>query len=231
MVKNIDRIVGVVGVFAAIGFLAIALTPISNYASAHFAIEPIIRPSGAIVVLGSGVWRGGMLDDESLRRTVRGIELYKTNFAPLIIFSGPGRNDEGNKSEAEIRTGLALTMGVPRNAIIKDDKAKTTHEESIRISEILKSHEVHNILLVTESLHMRRAIYLFQRTGIEVYPVPSDNFTEAATSSRGRLELAVRIVECRVVVQHTGSQEELGVKRLLALGREVRPEGQKRNSS
>ena len=173
-------------------FLTTTLTSIVNYASAHFAIEPIAKPSGAIVVLGGGVWKGGMLDDESLRRTVRGIELYKTNLAPLIVFSGPSR---GERSEAEMRTQLALTMGVPQNAIIKHDTAHTTREESIQISETLKSRDVHSILLVTESLHMRRALYLFQRTGLEVYPVPSDNFTEAATSTRGRLELAVRIAE------------------------------------
>jgi uncharacterized SAM-binding protein YcdF (DUF218 family) len=190
--KNIDRITSVVGVFATMAFLATTLTSIVNYASAHFAIEPIAKPSGAIVVLGGGVWKGGMLDDESLRRTVRGIELYKTNLAPLIVFSGPSR---GERSEAEMRTQLALTMGVPQNAIIKHDTAHTTREESIQISETLKSRDVHSILLVTESLHMRRALYLFQRTGLEVYPVPSDNFTEAATSTRGRLELAVRIAE------------------------------------
>jgi uncharacterized SAM-binding protein YcdF (DUF218 family) len=186
--KNIDRILGVAGVFAAVVFFATALTPIVNYASAHFAIKPVVKPSGAIVVLGGGVWNGGMLSDESLRRTVHGIELYKTKLAPLIVFSGP-------EGEAEIRTELALTMGIPQNAIIKNDTSNTTREESIDISEILESRDVHSILLVTESLHMRRALYLFQRTGLEVYPVPSDNFTEAATSTGRRFELAARIVE------------------------------------
>jgi uncharacterized SAM-binding protein YcdF (DUF218 family) len=186
---------GGVGFLVAMVFLATALTPISNYASAHFAPKPIIRPSGAIVVLGGGVWKGGMLDDESLRRTVRGIELYKRNFAPIILFSGPPRDDDTGRSEAEVRAQLALTMGVPQDAIIKDDAANTTREESIRIPRILQSHDIHSILLVTESLHMRRSIYLFERAGMEVNPVPSDNFTVAASSPGDRIQLAARIIE------------------------------------
>jgi uncharacterized SAM-binding protein YcdF (DUF218 family) len=195
MANNIDRIMGGVGFFVAAVFLVTTLTPVSNYASAHFAISPDIQPSGAIVVLGGGVWKGGMLDDESLRRTVRGIELYKTNLAPIIIFSGPARNDEPNRSEAAVRTQLALTMGIPRDAIIKDDAANTTREESVRISRLLKSRDIHSILLVTESLHMRRAIYLFERSGMQVYPAPSDNFTVAANSSGERLQLSTRVIE------------------------------------
>ena len=52
-------------------------------------------------------------------------------------------------TEAELRTKLALTMGVPRDAIIKEEKANTTREESIRISAQLASRGVHDILLVT----------------------------------------------------------------------------------
>jgi uncharacterized SAM-binding protein YcdF (DUF218 family) len=194
--NNISRVMGGLGFFVAVVFLATALTPISNYASAHFAPRPIIRPSGAIVVLGGGVWRGGMLDDDSLRRTIHGIELYKANLAPVIVFSGPPRGEnDPSQSEAELRTQLALTMGVPHDAIVKDDAAHTTREESIRISGFLQAHGIHSILLVTESLHMRRAVYLFERAGMEVYPAPADNFSVAADAPGGRLQLATRIAE------------------------------------
>jgi uncharacterized SAM-binding protein YcdF (DUF218 family) len=186
---------GGVGILVAVGFLVTTLTPVSNYASALFAPKPIVRPAGAIVVLGGGVWKGGMLDDESLRRTVRGIELYKTNLAPIIVFSGPPRDDDSSRGEAEIRAQLALIMGVPQNAIIKETAATTTREESIRIPRTLQAQGIHSILLVTESLHMRRAVYLFERAGMEVYPAPSDNSSVAATSPDRRLRLIARIVE------------------------------------
>jgi uncharacterized SAM-binding protein YcdF (DUF218 family) len=192
---QINRVMRYVGIFVGVAFLATTLTPIANYAGAHFAPKPVIRPSGAIVVLGGGVWKDGMLGDESLRRTVRGIELYKATLASIIVFSGPARDDEPGRTEAEVKTQLALTMGVPQDAIIKDDRAYTTREESIHISSVLQAHDIHSILLVTESLHMRRSTYLFERAGMQVYPAPSDNFSVAATSPGERLQLAARILE------------------------------------
>jgi uncharacterized SAM-binding protein YcdF (DUF218 family) len=195
VIKNIDRVMAGVGIAVIVIFLVIALTPLPNYASGHFAIKPMIRPAGAIVVLGAGVLKGDMLDDASLRRTVYGIELYKANLAPLIVFSGPERGDVRTRTEAEMRLRIAGNMGVPEKAIIKEERALTTKEESIYISKVLQSQNIHSILLVTESMHMRRASYLFERAGMEVYSAPSDNFSIAATSSGDRLFLATKMAE------------------------------------
>src|SRR5690349_12994362 len=121
--KDIDRLMLYVGICVAVIFLATILTPISNYVGARFSPHAIIRPAGAIVVLGGGVLKGDTLDDASLRRTVHGIELYKANLAPLIVFSGPARYDIPTKSEAELRTELALRLGIPRSAIMTEEGA------------------------------------------------------------------------------------------------------------
>ena len=189
------RVIQAIGVVVVAVFCVIVFTPICNEASRYFTVGSSIQQSGAIVVLAAGIWRGGMLDDESLRRAVRGIELYKSQLAPVLVFSGKQRGGEPTMTEAEIRTTLALTMGVPRDAIIKEEKANTTREESIRISAQLASRGVQDILLVTESPHMRRAKYLFERAGIEVRPAPSDNPTVAAVSPGERLQLALRLIQ------------------------------------
>ena len=193
--NTIRRIAHAVGVFVTVTFLATVLTPIVNYIADRFAVRPAIQPCEAIVVLGGGVWKGGMLDDQSLRRTIRGIELYKNNLAPRIILSGPVNKEYPEVPEAKVREQLALAMGVPEAAIIIDERANTTREESVRIARILQGLNIHRILLVTESLHMRRATYLFERAGIEVSPAPSDNFAVAATSPGQRLRLGARIAQ------------------------------------
>jgi uncharacterized SAM-binding protein YcdF (DUF218 family) len=189
------RVIHGVGVFVVAAFCVIVFTPISNEASRYFAVSSTVQPSAAIVVLGAGIWKGGMLDDESLRRTVRGIELYRSQLAPVIVFSGSKSVEEPNMTEAELRTRLALTLGIPGDAIIKEETANTTRDESIRISALLTSRGVHDVLLVTESLHMRRAKYLFERAGMEVRPAPSDNYTVAGVSPGERLRLALRLVQ------------------------------------
>jgi uncharacterized SAM-binding protein YcdF (DUF218 family) len=183
-----DRGIYVLGVFVILIFLTTVLTPIVNYAGERFAVKSVIQPAEAIVVLGGGIRKGGMLNEQSLRRTVRGIELY-------ILFSGPASQEDPNAIEAQARAQLALSMGVPEAAILRDDRANTTREESIRISRILQGLGLHRILLVTESLHMRRSVYLFERAGLEVLPAPSDNFPVAATNAGERLRLAARIAE------------------------------------
>jgi len=189
------RVIQAIGVVVVAVFCVIVFSPICNQASRYFIVGSSVRPSGAIVVLSAGIWKGSMLDDESLRRTVRGIELFKSNVAPIIVFSGKESVEEPTMTEAELRTKLALTMGVPRDAIIKEETANTTRDESIRISALLTARGVHDILLVTESAHMRRAKYLFERAGMEVRPAPSDNYTVAAVSPGERLRLALRLVQ------------------------------------
>jgi uncharacterized SAM-binding protein YcdF (DUF218 family) len=189
------RVIQAIGVAVVAVFCVILFTPISNEASRHFMVGSSVRPSGAIVVLAAGIWRGGMLNDESLRRAVHGIELYKSQLAPVIVFSGTESYEEPTVTEAELRTKLALTMGVPHEAIIKEETSNTTRDESIRISALLTSRGVHDVLLVTESSHMRRAKYLFERAGMEVRPAPSDNLTVAAVSPGERVRLALRLTQ------------------------------------
>src|SRR5437016_9605626 len=62
--------------------------------------------------------------------------VVQNDLAPRIIFSGSANIDR-KLSEAQVRAQLALTMGVPEHAIIKNEPANTTRGESIRTSTIL----------------------------------------------------------------------------------------------
>src|SRR5207249_11911 len=104
-------------------------------------------------------------------------------------------SDDGTGSEAELRLRLAVTVGVPEQAILKEETGNTTREESAAISELLAARNVHRILLVTESLHMRRAKYVFEHAGVEVHAVPADDFAVAAVSPADRILLTARIVQ------------------------------------
>src|SRR5262245_17874939 len=95
------------GALTIIVFLAVAFTPLSNVVAGRLAATETLNPSDAIVVLGGGLLRNAVLNQESLRRTVRGIELYKQGLAPLLVLLGPARPDELNPTEAEVRASLA----------------------------------------------------------------------------------------------------------------------------
>jgi uncharacterized SAM-binding protein YcdF (DUF218 family) len=190
-----ERIIRGLGVLTVAGFLVIVLTPASNMIGRRLAVSPEVLPAGAIVVLGAGVLHGGILDEESMRRFIRGIELYKEGLAPVIVFSGTGRGDEPRPTEAEIRVRLATTMGIPSEAIIKEETANTTREESVHIAAQLRRRNISSILLVTESLHMRRARSVFERAGLRVLPATSADYSIAAVSPGDRLWLTIRILQ------------------------------------
>jgi uncharacterized SAM-binding protein YcdF (DUF218 family) len=198
----LERISRGIGIFTVILFLLVALTPLSNIAAKTFAIAPEKRSADAIVVLATGLMHGGSLPDESMRRAIAGIELYKQGLAPLVVFSGRARPDEPEHTEAEQRSLLAQAVGMPAEAILKEETANTTREEAVRISRLLVHRGLRKIVLVTDSLHLRRAKLAFESTGLEVFPSPSDDYPSSAVSSSDRLWLLSRIVEESVALTY-----------------------------
>jgi uncharacterized SAM-binding protein YcdF (DUF218 family) len=86
-------------------------------------------------------------------------------------------------------------MGIPPEAIIKIETSMTTREESIHTASVLRQRNMHRIILVTESLHMRRAKLVFERSGLEVLPAISTDYPGAILRPGGRLWLAMRLMQ------------------------------------
>ena len=108
-----------------------------------------------------------------------GIELYRAGRAPLIIFTGgwvpwsPGLEPEG-----QVLIRYAQDMGIPPGHLLTTDKVSNTEGEAAAISELLRKREgvsvPPRVLLVTSAFHMRRALLLFERAGLEVIPFRVD---------------------------------------------------------
>ena len=108
-----------------------------------------------------------------------GIELYRAGRAPLIIFTGgwapwsPGLEPEG-----EVLIRYAMDQGVPPEHMLTTDKVSNTEGEATVVAELLRKrggvHAPPRVLLVTSAFHMRRAMMLFKRAGLEVIPFRVD---------------------------------------------------------
>jgi uncharacterized SAM-binding protein YcdF (DUF218 family) len=180
------------GVFTLTAFFITAATPLANTIGRRFEVtSDKLQPADAIIVLAAGVMRNGALNSESMRRAIAGIQFYKLGLAPILVLSGPGRSG----TEAEVRTKLAETMGIPPAAILTETTAHTTFEESIHISRVLHRRGAERVLLVTDSVHMRRAVRVFEHAGLNVQAASSADDPAAVTSSVERLWLAMRIAQ------------------------------------
>ena len=167
-------------------FAALAFTPLANHL--HGALVPPAAPpmpAAAIVVLGSGVDKG-VLSDESLRRALGGVVLFRKGLAPLLVMLG----SRGTPSEADVRVQLARDLGVPATALLADARGRTTRDEARVTWENLAPQGVRRILLVTGSEHMQRAAALFRRAGFEVVEAPVEELPSSVGQPQARLELA-----------------------------------------
>jgi len=184
--ERLWQFIGLVGV--ALFFLA-AYSPLPNALYRWSASPSNVHPADAIVVLGAYLAENGQLSGESLRRAVRGMALYRTGQAPVILFSGVHNLDVPGPSEAEVRAKLARDLGIPPEAILIEERAYTTREEASRIGETLRRRGVRQILLVTDPQHMGRASALFEQVGLQVWPATAEYPRSAAKSPEGRLRL------------------------------------------
>ncbi len=181
----------VIGVLALAAFVAAAFTPLQRVAARRLAVYPDVGPAEAIVVLGASVNLDGTLGDASLRRAIHGIRLYRDGLAPRLVFLGMA-------GEAKSRARLAMSLGVPREAILTEGEEPTTRDEAHRVGVVLGERlGIHHILLVTDILHMRRARALFERAGLSVRPAPTETGVLGAASPERRLLLT------RYVLQET----------------------------
>lgn len=183
------------GVVGVAGFLISVGTPAWNYLAMPLLVEPTIENADAIVVLGAGVMPDGTLSDESLRRAVSGMQLFNRGLAPLIVLSGPARRDQPDRSEAEIRRDLAIQWGIPAGQILVVSDVLTTQEESLKVTSALSERAASSALLVTSSLHMKRARAVFERSGLKILPAPSDDYPGSAASPQQRFLLMMWVLE------------------------------------
>jgi len=177
----------IVGSTVLISTVVIVTTPLVNIAAEAYSVPPSLVPADAIVVLGSGLEWDGSLTTESMRRLLFGLRLYKKGLAPVLLLSGPGRDDTA--PEATVRSKIAVELGVPPSAIIQLTDVKTTREEALQSAAVMKPRGVKHVLLVTAPLHMRRSKMVFEAAGFDVSAAPSDNFPVAAKDPVDRMTL------------------------------------------
>lgn len=122
----------------------------------HLGHVPVT--SDAILVLGS--------HDESVAE--RGAELYLQGLAPLLIFSGGlGRLTKGDwpEPEAERFARIAEGLGVPRTAMLIENRSTNTGENILFTGELLRAQgfDPHRFIVVQKPYMERRSYATFKK--------------------------------------------------------------------
>lgn len=123
------------------------------------------RPADVIVVLGAG-------ENGTERRTAHGIALYHDGIAPWMICSGGYRYKDG-ASEAELCASFAREAGVPASAVILEPESRTTEQNAENAAQIMRDRDLVSAVVVSDSYHLLRARWLFEREDVTVWTSPA----------------------------------------------------------
>src|SRR4051812_41934349 len=156
-----SRLAVAAGAVALGAYFLLAYSPLAGALSRRLETGGEPRPADAIVVLGAGASPDGELSNQSLRRLMGGLALYRRGFAPRLIVMGPGYL--GGPVEAQVRATLARDLGVPASALVVESRGLTTRHEAAVAAERMREVGGRRVLLVTGAQHMLRARLLFER--------------------------------------------------------------------
>lgn len=93
-------------------------------------------------------------------------DLYKAGRVSYIMPSGGVKweTDRGNMTEAEYLSLCLKDLGIPEEAILLENDARTTHENlvcsTLLMMRVLKIKNVHKVYIVTSPSHLRRSLAL-----------------------------------------------------------------------
>jgi uncharacterized SAM-binding protein YcdF (DUF218 family) len=125
----------------------------------------------AIIVLGSAVWPNERPSPSLAARTEHAIALYQAGYAPnLILCGGLGYLPP---AEAEVMRRMAVSAGIPDDALFLDDTSHSTGENLAHAREIMNAHGWRTALIVSDPFHLWRALTIARDLGIEAYGSPA----------------------------------------------------------
>lgn len=130
-----------------------------------------IVPADAIVVLGAAQWNGRP-SPVLQARLDRAIELYQQGYASWLVLTG-GSVPGDPHSEAAVGRAYAMAQGVPAEAILIEDRSRTTLENLQGASSLLQTRQARSILLVSDPFHMARALCIARDLGLAAHPAPT----------------------------------------------------------
>lgn len=128
-------------------------------------------PVDAIIVLGAGVYKGEV-SPVFRERIHHGISLYQKGMAKKIIFTG-GYSEGSTQSDAAIAKHYAKARGVPAEDILCEEKSTITQENIQYAKEIMAEQGYQSAIIVSDPLHMKRAMLMAEDAGIKAYSSPT----------------------------------------------------------
>ncbi|MGQ0765274.1 MAG: YdcF family protein [Gemmatimonadota bacterium] len=129
------------------------------------------RTSDVVVVLGAAQY-DGKPSPVLKARLDHAHALWKNGLAPKVILTGgQGRGD--TTSEAAVGRNYLRRLGVPSNALLQEDKGRSSEESMAAVAELMRNHDMESATFVSDPFHMLRVELIARRHGIRSASSPT----------------------------------------------------------
>ena len=162
---------------AALGFLGVAWEVVS------YGNQSVDSDADAALVLGAAAW-GTKPSPVYRERIKEAIALYKRKRVRYLIFTG-GTPELGYPAEGEVGRRFAMDNGVPAGVIFIETTSRNTWQNLANAKPVFASARIQSVLLVSDPLHMRRAMAMALSLGLQATPAPTSSSRFQSLASRG----------------------------------------------
>ncbi|MCH5209482.1 MAG: YdcF family protein [Oscillospiraceae bacterium] len=137
--------------------------------------------SDIAIILGAATYNGEV-SPVYQERINHGIALYKEGYVEKLIVTG-GVGNGSNESDADIAKQYALSQGIPDTDILTETTSTITQENLENSKEIMDKNGYKTAIIVSDPLHMKRAILLAKDVGIIACssPTPTSKYISLKT--------------------------------------------------
>ena len=137
----------------------------------RYAQRDEAAPADCIIVLGAGT--NGKTPNAVFReRLNHAAALYQEGYSDIILLTG-GYSPGNEHSDAWIAGQYLMELGIPKDAILLEEKSTITQENLQYAKKIMDSQEYSTAIIVSDPLHMKRSMRMTKDYEIEAYSSPT----------------------------------------------------------
>ena len=162
------KIKRLIAILLAVIFGYCVLTAVSIIS---FSEKDETRPADAAIVLGASVYDNSP-SPVFCERINHAVDLYNDGYVETIIMTG-GVGEGNIRSEADIAREYAEQQGIPAESIYIEEKSKITDENLMNAKKIMDGHNLDTALIVSDPLHMKRAMLYAHDHEMKAYSSPT----------------------------------------------------------
>lgn len=129
------------------------------------------RQADAAIVLGAAVWAGTPSPVLKARLDHALLLFQNKQVNKIMVTGGIGRGD--NMSEAAASAEYLVSMGVPVEAILREEQGRSTYASLQTAATLAREANIRRVLLVSDPFHMLRSLKMAQDLGLEAYASPT----------------------------------------------------------